>query len=206
MSLIASHAMEWRKGGIKLEAAQANSLLTASGVSVSEGGGQHAALTGTAGAASQLTGTTMATADEMYFILSPYSDLWMADLTRDLQFRIAYQGGNAADASIVWKAHIAAMASGDDIVDAVASADKVITFPNQTIVATDDFMVTETRGFGLAGTEYVDSDGNPDKDAIVICVELDSSGDASADELVFIYADLLFTVGGTYPGGPRQLT
>lgn len=178
-------AQGWKLASKTLYANQAAGLITAAGVSTSLGvGGQHAELSE---AAAELSGVSMATADELYFLIDR-EELRYMDLTKDLQCEVVFESGTSGGSTgAVWKAFIKGTASGAALGDAVASPDGSITFDAVGNGGTSFIKKTGRKPFNLTSGVL-----NADE-VIVLAIELDAAGSAAADDIRLMLVRLFGT-------------
>ncbi len=143
----------------------------------------------------------METSDEISWMLDP-SRLQDFDLSEDILCQLVFSTTPAvADAGIDFIAAIKGFAAGALPTIANSSADGTIAFPAQTASATADALqVTEVRGFALTPSVLA-SDL-----MILLNVELNDSGAASADEVELWGVRLYGTRQSCTSDDTRQLT
>ena len=172
-------------------------LQGAAGVSVSLGvGGQQAEVSPNT---CEYNGVTMATSDELYFLLNPRK--WDCDFSRDIQALIGFQLTTGADTGVLWDLHMKGVAVGQALSDAKASADATKAFPAVSGVpagsVNDGLLETVWASMNCAGLFVGDS-------MIQCAVTLTNSGDAAGDEIRLLYVDFRYSVSLLDPNGPFQ--
>jgi len=165
-------ALAHKLGMLFLDSVLAQGLLTAAGVSASQGaGGQHAALSV---ADAELTGVTIDLNDELYWELDK-AQVNHIDWNHPVLAQVVFESGGGAGDTPVFKVDIKGIAQDAVYTDAGATPDGTITFPAYTVVATGGRAVTPPQSFGVV-------DLSADEGVLVkfTCTNL---GSASADEI-----------------------
>ena len=148
---------------------------------------------GTTGQAGLLMG---AAGDVMYWTVLLEDLLIKKD--RDIHARVHFAAPNV-DTGIDWIATILGIKAGDGITDAVSSPDGTIAFAAAASIASDGWIATEYGSFKVP-------DKFDDDIALLISVECDSLGTASANEILLLGLELKFTLSLQDPKGVRRLT
>lgn len=143
----------------------------------------------------------MASSDDISWMLDP-TQLQEFDLSEDIKAQLVFSTTPAvADTGIDFIASIKGFAAGVLPTAANSSADGTIAFPAQTASATADALqVTEVRGFALTPSVLADDL------MTLLMVELDDSGDASADEVELWGIRLFGTRQSCTSDDTRELT
>jgi len=146
-----------------------------------------------------LSGLPMDDADEVGFLIDVKSDLWDADLARDMQVELIFTTAKAgAHANIDFKVFAKGFAAGDDLSSPLTSPDVSLTLPAQTVAGQYD-VATVKYPLGAPDTFT-------DDEIIGLVVELDDKGDGAADNLILLGARLWYTAEICDPDGHRRQT
>jgi hypothetical protein len=190
--VINDHAVAWKFGYKVFYPQQTGLVLT----TASEGaGGQLAANSGDG----QLISMTMATADEVFWMLS-IDDLADVDLSNDIQCRVTYDNSSAgSDTGVIWKVVMKGFAAGIALSDAAATPDGSATFAAAAPVASGGLMQTEWAALGVAGELASDA-------MVTVGVQLTDDGTTTADELELIALSLRYTRAFLDSSEQRQIT
>ena len=198
---IESLAMRGKLFAHTLYANHAQSQLGTAGVGTGQGAGTplqlaHTGYTGLVGVA------MAAAADEVAWFLDPKGEFSFIDFGRDIQAEVIFEH-SATDADTpVWKAFMKGIAKQAALSDPDSSSDGSITWAAHTCSTTDNSLeVTTRRGFKLT------ADVLEDDEMVIVNLECDSLGSASANEIILIGLRLYGTLKMTNdPPIPRQLT
>lgn len=193
MTLIQTEAIEGKLVRHTLWARFAH-CIAADGTSLGAGGQVAAAQ-----ADSETHGVSMATSDEIYWLVDPVSDLWMFNLAKDIAAEVVYTStGGTADTGVDWSLAIKGYVEDAAFGDCKSTPDGSITFAAETTLAAGDIMVTPRRGFALAAADLVGDQ------MAAVALTLSDSGDASADEIVAMCVRLYGELQITDTSGLRQ--
>lgn len=189
-ALIETPAIGFKLGVVRKYANKFEGLQGAAGVHVSLGvGGQQAEVS--AGAANY-NGISMATADTVYFLLTPR---WDMDLSRDFWATIGWEMPTGTDTGVIWKLDMKGVAKGEAVSDAIVAPDASKVFGAVSGNGVNS-AICEAGPAAMACAGLFQPAGVPDK-VIQCAVTLNNSGDASADEIRLLYVDFAYTVGMT---------
>lgn len=142
---------------------------------------------------SELAGISMDTADEIYALIP---NIWDANQAHDIEGRIVWVNMKAgAAAGVDWTMHVKGMGDAEAISDAKVSADGSAVFAASTATAVNVQRVTEWAPLSLL--EAVAGEDNQWKTrndpTLAVAVTLADKGDAAADEVRFVMAQLRYT-------------
>jgi hypothetical protein len=160
--------------GFWLEATTAQGLLTAAGVSASQGAGAavHAALSV---ADAELTGIEIGAAnDELYWEIDK-AQLWDCDWDFPVHAQVVFESAGGAGDLPVFTLDLKGLAKDQVYSDAGATPDGTITFAAYSVVLTSGRAVTPKQSFGI-----VDLSADEAYLVKLTCTDL---GSASADEI-----------------------